>query len=423
MTSHTISESPPEKQENVAENLQRKPFSYPQKPSKNRAPKAVKKLAPDTPNFDVKNPYLESITKFASTFDTKNVVISSRILRYFLQACSRELLPNERVSFCLRKMQPQKDFVEVWKSSETGRAHYRNLCRCESVWHCPVCSAKISEERRVELSEALAASKLAKLLITYTVQHDKSYKLAAMTDSTLKAFRAFKSGREFQDIKTIYRWHGSIRALEPTHGHYGWHPHIHELVLLENELSGYALQDLEKALKTRWKAVLAKNGLTASYKYGLDVKTAENAISGYLTKIGEKLPDTGWTLEHELTKGTVKQGRAGGRTATQLLYDYGMGDIAAGRLWQEYAMAFKGKKQLVWSKGLRDELGLGVEKSEGELLDETSEQDVCWAKLTLEQWRAVMRADRRGEVLENAEKLPEFEFNVWLGGIVDKFKD
>lgn len=39
------------------------------------------------------------------------------------------------------------------------RAHYFGLQACASLWTCPICAAKISECRRVELQEGMAAAK------------------------------------------------------------------------------------------------------------------------------------------------------------------------------------------------------------------------------------------------------------------------
>jgi hypothetical protein len=105
-----------------------------------------------------------------------------------------------------------------------------------------------------------------------------------------------------------------------------------------------------------------------------------------------------WTESHELTKAPAKKGRAGGRTPTQLLADYAAGDKEAGLLWRVYALLFAGKKQLVWSRGLRDLLGLNEEKSDEEVATEQSEIALLLAHLENEQWRAVIGNDARGEL-------------------------
>jgi len=110
-----------------------------------------------------------------------------------------------------------------------------------------------------------------------------------------------------------------------------------------------------------------------------------------------------WNESHELAKGAVKLGRYEGRTPMQLLADYNDNqDLAAGELWKEYAAAFKNKRQLAWSKGFRNELGLGPEKQDKELAEEQTEESAPVAFIYDKAWKAVCANDIRGEVLRAA---------------------
>jgi hypothetical protein len=85
-----------------------------------------------------------------------------------------------------------------------------------------------------------------------------------------------------------------------------------------------------------------------------------------------------------------------------LLRDYLLGDRRAGELWKTYALSFKGKKQLVWSRGLRVALGLDIELTDEELATATDEPSTMLATLSFAQWRAVLGNDLRGELLKVA---------------------
>jgi hypothetical protein len=87
-----------------------------------------------------------------------------------------------------------------------------------------------------------------------------------------------------------------------------------------------------------------------------------------------------------------------------LLADYLAGDEAAGRLWVQYAVNFKGERQLRWSNGLRARLGLEKEKTDEEIAIEQEEIAIILSSLTTGAWRIVLANDARGELLEVASR-------------------
>ncbi|PCN86444.1 hypothetical protein AS583_19820 [Acinetobacter baumannii] len=62
-----------------------------------------------------------------------------------------------------------------------------------------------------------------------------------------------------------------------------------------------------------------------------------------------------------MTKGHIKKGKEGGLTPFDLLQLSFEDELVFGRkpsqLFKEYAAAFKGARQLMWSRGLKDVLG------------------------------------------------------------------
>lgn len=57
------------------------------------------------------------------------------------------------------------------------------------------------------------------------------------------------------------------------------------------------------------------------------------------------------------------------------MYNESVFDKDCGKLFQEFAIAMKGSRQLVWSRGLKDLLGI-KEKTDQELVDETEKQSI-----------------------------------------------
>ena len=321
--------------------------------------------------------------------------LTPRALRFLLQAAARELMPHERVANCLRV--PFSSIVNVLYAASQKASMYSGLQTCASPWMCPVCAAKISERRRVELSAGLAswaAQGGSVALLTFTMQHSASDPLSALLGALKASWAAFTEGRRWQSFKQQYSFAGMVRALEITHGANGWHPHMHALLFTHDELP---VVELEQDLRARWSAAVAAGGCYASWSHGVDVQTADEHIAGYVSKLGR------WSAAHELTKAATKKARRGGRSNMQLLADYAAGDVEAGRLWQEYAAAFKRQRQLTWSRDLRRLLGLvEVEQTNQELVDQVEEDAVILAQLTLAQWRALLANDARAELLDVA---------------------
>jgi hypothetical protein len=360
---------------------------------------------------------LEYITSIASVSLVKQQIVE----RFYLQSLARQILPNDRVAWCLRRIVPGRATVNIVKNTTTNRAHYQNLIRCGQLWPCPICAAAISEGRRIEISEALAKSPYHVALITYTVQHNQATKLQPMLAAMLLAYRKMKGKRSFTGLTDEYAWVGSIRSLEVTHGDNGWHPHIHELLLFKFSLDAVNEIGIKRNLKQQWIDVLQAQGYTASFERGVDVQTRDENIRDYISKFGHQPVNVHWSLEHELTKAVTKKARKGGRTPMQLLADYGAGDVAAGALWYEYASAFKRRNQLVWSRGLRKLLNMGKEKSNAELSDDTPDEVRVLAQLTVLQWRGIVRADLRGDLLQMAVTLSEDDFLKWLKQTLEKY--
>ena len=76
-------------------------------------------------------------------------------------------------------------------------------------------------------------------------------------------------------------------------------------------------------------------------------------------------------------------------------------DKQAMALFAEFAKAFKGKRQLSWSNGLKARFGL-AEKNDEELAAELEDNAELLGLLTPDQWRDVLKVKARATVLELA---------------------
>lgn len=363
------------------------------------------------PTFSPQNAHLGIRTKFASpSRDDKAKK------RFELQTAAARLLPQERVAKCLHDLAHDQTEVIITYSPETDRVNFRGLMTCGSVWTCPVCSSKITELRRQELTRAVAAAKtrgFGVVLATYTQRHKKHQNCADLLEAFKQASRRFKSGKRFQSLKAKYGFIGSILALEVTYTEAaGWHVHAHEMMIFDHVLSAEQISSAGHDFKHLWVKVAA-----ADWSHGFDLKAGFNAVGDYVAKFGREPKNTGWTLEHEIAKSNVKQAAPGGRTPFGLLDDYNAGDLDAGDLFVEYAKAFKGRKQLHWSRGLRELLGMvEPELTDEELLSDSIEDGLPVATLDAATWYGVLGHVSRLAIISKVQdcKGDPDRFMEWL---------
>lgn len=323
-----------------------------------------------------------------------------RIERYALQSAAREILPSERVSKCLRN--PLGSFVSVKHNTRMDTYGYRNLETCSSVWNCPVCSSKISEKRRAELALALTGWKMQggdALLLTLTVQHNRRDPYSKTLKGLLAAYGKLLNRKTGKQALRLMGCVGRIRGLEVTYTpENGWHPHLHVLLFINRPLDSIVMDNLQNALLDAWKSCCEASGLNTPNEHGCKLENGSYA-SQYVSK---------WGLESELTKGHSKKSRTGYSPFDLLRLIAGtyQGQAAplqerqAKALFAEYSRHMKGKRQLHWSAGFRDLLGLGKEKTDEELVNEVEETEVLLLDIPLNIWKLILRKDSRGEFLE-----------------------
>jgi hypothetical protein len=250
-----------------------------------------------------------------------------------------------------------------------------------------VCSAKIGERRRCEVEQGISAARerdWSVLLLTFTFSHGPLDALSGSLRRFMRAQKAMAESRRYKRLMALYGAVGTIKALECSVGRNGWHPHRHVLLILDGPLSALEVVALEAALFALWSAAAGAVGLGMDRVHGLTVQSTWGAVGDYVAK---------WGIAAELTK--PKMGRGAHLSPFQLLaLAADTGEAPAVSLFREYAEVFKGRRQLVWSDGLRGLLGVAPEKSDGEVAAEESSVAVLLANLDLDHWRAVIHFDR-----------------------------
>lgn len=312
-----------------------------------------------------------------------------------------------RVCWCHRKIRTRGESVGVYRTCDGSSSRLSEISTCGSVWHCPVCAAKITEARRKELDLAVTAwvkhGGIVNLL-TLTFPHEWDMPLSELLEKFAKALQRFKSCKAYKRIMPDAGRAGSIRSLETTWGENGWHPHTHDLVFMARELT---MTEVD-TLKSEWARLCLKCGLGDNSKrsdmlaHGLDIQDGRYAAE-YIAKFGH---DAAWGASAEMTKPHSKLGKVGEfggadhYTPFQLLAWAEGGDDRAAALFREFATAFEGKRMLSWSPKLRLLLtGCENELSDEELAahDDPAPDESKVGELHQDQLAVLLSRNRLGE--------------------------
>lgn len=368
---------------------------------------------------------------FACDIASRRVIYVPLGERYYLEtdyhkgthggiASTLKQAPKYRVSDCCRA-KIGKDAPEIWYSAASDRASYHKVGVCGSVWVCPVCSRRINlaRQRQIQAAYDLVIDQGGgdALMVTLTIRHGIGDDLGELlgklkeADRVMQRSYAYKRAIGYSRTENKKRvwvpsplaYVGRIGATEITHGKNGWHPHVHQLWFFDRKLKTVEINRLRRELFAEWKAACVSVGLPAPLEYdrsgrpvGVDARRALSAAE-YLSKFGH---DREWGPEKEMASQHVKSGKRKGRTAFQLLYDYGQGDKQSGALFAVFAAATLGRHQLEFSKRLRARLlELGIEDinaADEVLAAQNAEDAEQLGTLTDADFAAICGAEKHG---------------------------
>ena len=293
--------------------------------------------------------------------------------------------------------------VTLVKAKAADHYHYKGLAICGNVWTCPLCASKIQERRRQEVALlAVYAGTINRqtVMVSYTFPHRLDQPLPMLLRLQQAAIKHLRGSRGYLELMARSGYSGRVRALELTYGDNGWHPHTHELLLMGHHVSPNLLQN---HLACLWLKACQAVGLflpgrddpSAFLRYAVDVRAGDEGAAAYIAKMDDQ---TKWGISHELTKSSSKQGRRSGRHPFHLAMD-----PASAHLFVKYVHAMKGQRQLVWSRGLKNLVGLR-DRSDEEIAEEQTSMVDDAILIPNAAWQFVLGNDARWE-LTHAAKL------------------
>lgn len=340
---------------------------------------------------------------------------------YILWQISR----NSRVRGCRRTgvLAQGAASVRISDGPDRRTAGFGGLSTCGSVWGCPCCAERILAGRQAEMTQALAAwvaggGRVA--MLTLTMRHRAGQRLADLWDGVSRAWGRVAGGKSWMTDQLAYGapvWVGDqlvnriqwVKVVEVTHGSHGWHVHIHVALLLPGDATQTDVDLLGSSMFQRWASALRFAGFQTplARSGGLDARLwrgdDSNTLADYFAK--NRYRSAAETAAAELGRPDWKAARGTNRTPFQILAaiveDFRADD---GDLWAEWESASHGRRQVAWSKGTRDRLGVGLELTDEELAEESDLGGTEVAVITA-RGLATMAAGRHGPaVLAAAEQ-------------------
>lgn len=254
-------------------------------------------------------------------------------------------------------------------------AFFRGVNHCGLTHICPRCGLRISASREKEIKIAeLKCEELGgkSALLTLTVPHAPGEQLSNVLlrlDAVKKKMSNLRSWRRLNEVMF-----GHITSWEIVHNVNGWHPHVHMLLFFRPNVDIPA----KKVFRIIWYEAAKRANVLTHFLYGAHLSSG-GKYAAYIC--GRK------SRAQELD---------GSRSYIDILVDYSKEhDSVDAVLLNEYSQATTHRKKLVWSKGLRNLIGLGIEKSESKLLTEIG-------SLSFQEWRAVYYTQSRDIILKAA---------------------
>lgn len=372
---------------------------------------------------DIKNRALGTSTKSCSTLTPQGLqpthdsekIKAYRKFTIKLKERAGEILFNpkdkkqNRVCGCGKWRIDKEMPVGVQFDASKGVAKYHNLQYCGSVWVCPDCSYKISQERKKELADAMKGCRdkgLHVAMLTLTVPHYLGDDLKTLLKKMSKAKHSLWTNRNSREyFADQFPMVGHITATEVKYSdNNGFHPHFHILCFLDKQYAKEDLEIIESELYEYWAEKCVKSGLgKPNRRNGIDLKMGSNnedMLADYISK---------WGMAEEMTQAHLKVGKKNMQSLTmwEVLELAQMESSTKDKysyIFKTYADSFKGRRQLFWSKGLKELLKVEVKDDEEIANQEDEKVEVFDAMfLSSQDWWTICYHKIRAEFLELVE--------------------
>lgn len=312
----------------------------------------------------------------------------------------RKYFPKDTKKGNIKEVSFKSSFLCGWESqgfipifmTDSGRAFFGGLQRCGKVWSCPVCGQKINVRRNREIQKILEKAlqdKHANIMLTLTGPHSKRDSVLSRSEGMARALYYLQNSRAWKDhLQKHFKCIGGIRCMETKiGGDNGAHNHFHYFLIFDCEVTDEVLAKMKDIILEEWekscvksKILNPKNSEQVEKFRSESVDLKKNFSNNYLTKQSSR-----WRKElREVTfprlEGKKYKADKNGLTPFGFVADLAI-RVALGlvspkefnkacELFIEYSCAMYGRRQIVFSKGLRSWAGLYEDKDGQGMTDE-----------------------------------------------------
>ena len=244
-------------------------------------------------------------------------------------------------------------------------------------------------------------------MLTLTVPHYMGDNLRELLKKMGKVKHALWTNRNSRDyFKSQMPLVGHITATEVKYSdRNGFHPHYHILLILDKQYKAEDLEIIESDLYEFWAEKCVKQGLgKPNREHGIDLKMGSNSedmLADYISK---------WGMAEEMTQAHMKVGKKNKQSLTMWeVLDLSQMEASTrdkySYIFKTYAHAFKGRRQLFWSKGLKKLLSI-VETTDEELANKEESEDapiISAVVFTNFEWSIIKKLRLQAKVLNLIE--------------------
>tara|TARA_R100000935_G_scaffold34233_1_gene54851 strand:+ start:1689 stop:2507 length:819 start_codon:yes stop_codon:yes gene_type:complete len=248
---------------------------------------------------------------------------------------------------------------------------------------------------------------------TLTMRHHRGHRLAHEWDALANSWRTVTKSKVWKKWRDRLGMVGNLRVVEVTDGANGWHAHLHLVLLVGGEAQRLELVDeFTTWLDEKWARELTRHGFPGALDVAQDMHLVDGVdaaadVGKYLAKSAPYA--SAEALGRELTGSWTKGARGVWSTvpAWRIAETFAAtGEVEHLERWHEYERASKGRRQVTWSRGIREVLELEPEKSDEQVAaEEVGSVDLlqldrfAWAMVLGQPWptsRLLDVLDRKG---------------------------
>lgn len=287
--------------------------------------------------------------------------LEALIARQRLQK-TRPFHPNDRLKKC-----GVVNHSPVTLHKVGNRIYISGLTTCGNPHLCPVCSRKIINRRRYELTHGLnQAWSMGKSLVleTFSLPHRLGDPLKGQLDALQACWSAASSAKAGSKTKSKYGVYGYYKVLEIKYSHLtGWNVHLHILWILNSPLPESDLAEFGAAMFHRWAGKAVKLGFQTPNADGHDIRPVKQTEADFL-RVGS------YILKDSISGSTKRQSQNDSLTMNDLLNErLNATNFQYVNAWKEYEKATYRRNRTQWSQGLKGKLGIN-ELSDKQIIDE-----------------------------------------------------